>query len=53
MKKRSTKKSLPKFKSVTLGADELSKTVGGATSCTCNTYSVCHIDGTTDEDAAY
>lgn len=47
--KKNTKKTLPKFKAVTLGADELSKAVGGA-ECTCGTYSVCHIDGTTDSD---
>jgi hypothetical protein len=49
MKKANDKKSLPKFKSVTLGRDELSKVVGGVV-CTCGTYSVSHIDGTDDGD---
>jgi hypothetical protein len=49
MKKKSDKKSLPKFKAVTIGADELSKAVGGAT---CGTYSFCDIDGTDDGDCA-
>lgn len=47
--KKNDKKSLPKFKAVTLGGDELSKTVGGA-ACTCPTWSICHIDGTDDGD---
>lgn len=47
--KKNEKKSLPKFKGVTLGADELSKAVVGG-SCTCGTYSVCHVDGTDDGD---
>lgn len=48
--KKNDKKSLPKFKVVTLGEDELSKAVvlGG---CTC-TYSCCHADGTDDGDGA-
>jgi len=50
MKKKNDKKSLPKFKAVTLGADELSKVVGGGEECTCGTVSVCHIDGTDDGD---
>jgi hypothetical protein len=47
--KKNDKKSLPKFKSVTLGADELSTAVGGCDG-TCGTYSVCHVDGTDDGD---
>ena len=52
MKKNDKKKSLPKFKAVTLGADELNKAVGGVDyqDCTCGTVSVCHIDGTDDGD---
>lgn len=50
MKKKNDKKSLPKFKAVTLGADELSKAVGGDGECTCGTVSVCHVDGTDDGD---
>lgn len=56
MKKNDTnKKSLPKFKVVTLSADELGKAGGGvmelaAADCTCGTVSVCHIDGTDDGD---
>jgi len=49
MKKKNDKKSLPKFKAVTLGPDELSKAVGGL-ECTCGTVSVCHVDGTDDGD---
>jgi len=49
MKKKNDKKSLPRFKAVTLGPDELSKAVGGL-ECTCGTVSVCHIDGTDDGD---
>lgn len=49
MKKKNDKKSLPKFKAVTLGADELSKVVGGLES-TCGTVSVCDVDGTDDGD---
>ena len=47
--KKNGKKSLPKFKAVTLGEDELSKAVvmGG---CTCGTYSSCNADGTDDGD---
>ena len=53
--KKNDKKSLPKFKTVTLGADELGKTTGGViqaeyADCTCGTVSVCHIDGTDDGD---
>lgn len=48
MKKKNDKKSLPKFKAVTLGVDELSHTVGA---CTCGTVSVCHVDGTDDGDS--
>lgn len=51
MKKKNEGKSLPKFKAVTLGADELSKTVGGM-ACTCGTYSACSVDGTDDGDSA-
>jgi hypothetical protein len=49
MKKRNDKKSLPKFRFVTLGEDELSKAVvvGG---CTCGTYSQCNIDGSYEGD---
>jgi hypothetical protein len=50
--KKNDKQSLPKFKAVTLGADELSKTVGGVAGCTCGTVSVCHVDGTDDGDNA-
>lgn len=50
MKKKNDRKPLPRFKAVTLGADELSKVVGGEGDCTCNTVSVCHIDGTDDGD---
>jgi hypothetical protein len=50
MKKKNDKKSLPKFRAVTLGPDELSKAVGGDPDCTCGTVSVCHIDGTDDGD---
>jgi hypothetical protein len=49
MKKANDKKLLPKFKSVTLGRDDLSKVVGGVVT-TCGTYSVSHIDGTDDGD---
>jgi hypothetical protein len=53
--KKNEKKSLPKFKAVTLGADELSKAIGGVelyadAACTCGTVSICHIDGTDDGD---
>jgi hypothetical protein len=51
MKKKNDKKSLPRFKAVTLGADELSKAVGGIEGDgTCGTVSVCHVDGTDDGD---
>jgi len=53
MKKNDKKKSLPKFKAVTLGADELGKATGGMVEymdCTCGTVSVCHVDGTDDGD---
>lgn len=50
MKKKNDKKSLPRFKAVTLGADELSKAVGGDGECTCGTVSVCHVDGMEDGD---
>jgi hypothetical protein len=49
MKKKNVKKALPKFQSVTLGPDELSKAVGGLVICTTGTVSVCHVDGTTDD----
>lgn len=49
--KKNDKKSLPKFKTVTLGADELSK-AGVWGGCTCGTYSVCDMDGTDDGDGA-
>jgi hypothetical protein len=49
--KKNDKKSLPKFKAVTLGADELGEAVGGLM-CTCGTRSVCDADGTDDGDAA-
>lgn len=47
--KKNEKKSLPKFKAVTLGEDELSKAVvrGG---CTCDTSSACHVDGSYEGD---
>lgn len=48
-KLRNNKKSLPKFRFVTLGEEELGKAVVGG-DCTCGTWSVCHIDGTTDGD---
>jgi hypothetical protein len=55
--KKNDKKSLPKFKAVTLGADELGKAFGGGVgaeyldaACTCGTVSVCHVDGTDDGD---
>jgi len=53
--KKNDKKALPKFKAITLGADELGKTTGGViqaeyADCTCGTVSVCHIDGTDDGD---
>ena len=48
MKKANDKKSLPKFKSITLGRDELSKVIGGV--CTCGTRSVCNIDGVDEGD---
>lgn len=55
--KKNGKKSLPKFKAVTLGADELNKALGGVFAdqeldggCTCGTRSICHIDGTDDSD---
>ena len=47
--KKNDKKSLPKFKTVTLGWDELSQAVAA---CTCGTVSVCHVDGTDDGDGA-
>jgi len=47
--KKNDKKSLPKFKAVTLGADELSKAVAGM-DCTCGTYSKCHVDGSDEGD---
>jgi hypothetical protein len=49
MKKKNDKKSLPKFKAVTLGPDELSKAVGGLPS-TSSTWCMCHVDGTDDGD---
>jgi len=53
--KKTEKKALPKFKALTLGAEELGKTTGGLlqaeyADCTCGTVSICHIDGTTDSD---
>ena len=53
--KKNDKKPLPKFKAVTLGADELSTAIGGVgayydLACTCGTVSVCHVDGTDDGD---
>ena len=53
--RKNGKKSLPKFKAVTLGADELSKSVVGglAAGGTCCTVSVCHVDGTDDGDEAF
>jgi len=49
--KKTDRKSLPKFKTITLGADELDKVAitGG---CTCGTYSSCNADGTDDGDGA-
>lgn len=51
-KKTETKKPLPKLAFRTLDRHELAAVTGGAAACTCGTKSVCHIDGTTDEDAA-
>jgi hypothetical protein len=52
--KKNEKRSLPKFKAVTLGVDELAKALGGlmaeAADCTCGTVSICHVDGTDDGD---
>ena len=54
--KKNEKKSLPKFKAVTLGAEELGKARGGLYSedasldCTCGSRSVCSIDGTDEGD---
>jgi len=49
------KKSLPKFKALTLGPDELGKAVGEiyysvGFACTNGTVSICHVDGTDDGD---
>lgn len=49
MKKTNDKKSLPKFKFVTLDKEDLSKAIGGLI-CTCGTRSVCDADGTDDSD---
>jgi len=50
--KKNEKKQLPKFKAVTLGADELGRATGGLVSGdgggTSGTASQCHIDGTDD-----
>ena len=48
--KKNGKKSLPKFKVVTLGTDELSNTAVTGGVCTCGTVSLCHVDGTEDGD---
>jgi hypothetical protein len=53
MKKKNDKKSLPKFESVTLGPDDLSKAVGGlegGSGLTGSTRCVCHVDGVDDGD---
>ncbi|MEX1364244.1 MAG: hypothetical protein AB1Z98_14050 [Nannocystaceae bacterium] len=54
MKNFKTNKPLPKLSTRTLDQDDLASVVGGraAADCTCNTWSVCHIDGTTDADGA-
>jgi hypothetical protein len=48
--KKTSEKTLPKFKANTLGADELCQVTGGMQPDSSGTRSKCHIDGVNDED---
>lgn len=50
IKKQDSEKKLPKFKSNTLGADELCKVTGGMPPETSSTKSICSTDGVSDDD---